>query len=71
VADIPIVALTAYALRGDREKFLAQGMSGYLSKPVELDALTKLLSGIFAEAALSQRKQVGQPRKDDSPASTA
>ncbi len=43
-ADQPkIVALTARALRSDREACLLAGMDGYLSKPVRLDALTEAL----------------------------
>jgi len=40
---IPIIALTANAMRGDREKFIEAGMNGYLSKPIEPSELKKTL----------------------------
>jgi PAS domain S-box-containing protein len=41
--DVPIVALTANALQGDKEKYLRCGMNEYLSKPIELPALENIL----------------------------
>jgi CheY-like chemotaxis protein len=36
---IPIIALTAHALRGNREQFLGNGFDGYVSKPVNIQLL--------------------------------
>ena len=37
---IPVIALTAHALKGDRERFLESGFDGYLAKPLQLDELS-------------------------------
>jgi len=46
--DIPIVALTALAMSGDRERCLAAGAMDYMSKPVNLKALTALLKQLLS-----------------------
>jgi CheY-like chemotaxis protein len=44
---IPIVALTAHAMKGDRERFIEAGMDDYLAKPVEMSQLTAMLNRLF------------------------
>jgi CheY-like chemotaxis protein len=50
LADIPIVALTAKAMRGDREKVLAAGCEDYMSKPLDREELARVLSKWSARA---------------------
>jgi CheY-like chemotaxis protein len=40
-----IIAVTAYALEGDRERCLAAGMDEYISKPINLKALVRIIEG--------------------------
>ncbi|ACU06438.1 MULTISPECIES: response regulator [Pedobacter] len=42
--DIPVIAVTAQAMMGDRERCLNAGAVGYISKPINVDELTRLLN---------------------------
>lgn len=48
-AAIPVIALTAHALKGDRERFLAKGMDDYLAKPIDLEQLDQALERVAAK----------------------
>ena len=49
----PIIALTAHAMRGDRERVIESGCNAYISKPID----TRQLPGVIAEMLLKQKRE--------------
>ena len=46
--DIPIIAVTANAMKGYREEMLSEGFDDYIAKPIELTVLTEKVAGILS-----------------------
>ncbi len=63
IAEIPLVAVTAKAMQGDRQKCLDAGASDYIAKPVDIDVLMALLRVTVERAAIER-----QPRSPRSKA---
>jgi two-component system cell cycle response regulator len=55
-ASVPIVAFTALAMKGDEEKALQAGCSGYIAKPIDIRRLPAQVAGLLAAKASQQRQ---------------
>ncbi len=49
-ADIPVVAVTAYAMKGDKERILEAGCDAYISKPIDTRKLPLLIADILEKS---------------------
>lgn len=54
-ASLPVLAVTAYAMRGDREKILNSGFDGYLSKPINSAELEQELERLLRSTSQAGR----------------
>ncbi|HZX21678.1 MAG TPA: PAS domain S-box protein [Clostridia bacterium] len=61
---IPIIALTAFALRGDREKFLSNGIDEYISKPVQMEELFHVIDTVSGAKGRPRPLFKGVPKID-------
>ena len=61
-ASMPVLALTAQAMEGDRERFLAAGFDGYLSKPVNVADLVATVQR-YCDGGIGERPRCADPRR--------
>ena len=62
-AQIPIIAMTAYAMVGDKEIFLAAGINDYISKPVDMSDLEEVLDRVIGKKLGSDKRGGITPRQ--------
>jgi len=63
--NLPIIALTANAVQGAKEMFLANGFNDFLSKPIEMQKLTEILMEWLPQEKIVQKSDAGESEDPD------
>jgi len=59
---LPVVAMTAHAMHGDKERCLAAGMDGYVSKPINVRELLAVLESVLVRPAMAPESTLPELR---------
>jgi CheY-like chemotaxis protein/HPt (histidine-containing phosphotransfer) domain-containing protein len=62
-AHLPIIAMTAYAMTGDRERFIGAGMDGYVSKPINTSELQAAIASVLKGGSVDDPVMLLQQRE--------
>ena len=63
---VPIIAMTAHAMKGDRERCLAAGMNGYVSKPISFERVAQAIEEIAADTQFDETLDDFLPNQETS-----